>query len=80
MLSIIRAMTSRESAERKVAIEWGPCCFCGNSIAQTEVNPCRLTVETGQGKSQTWFCHAACFKERLVQRPELLGLLDSAHF
>jgi hypothetical protein len=72
---------SDEQAENKAAIiQWGPCCFCAEQIAHSKIDPCRLTVETEQGKWQTWFCHAACFKERLVQRPELLGFLDPAHF
>ena len=74
-------MSAGEASENIAAtVEWGPCCFCGDAIARTGPNPCRLTVETEQEKWQVWFCHAACFKARLVQRPELLGLLDPAHF
>jgi hypothetical protein len=71
---------SEDLREHKVTIEWGPCCFCGKSIAQSEIDPCRLTIETEQEKWQTWFCHGACFKARLSQRPELIGLFKPAHF
>jgi hypothetical protein len=39
-----------------------------------------VQITTSGQKWQVWFCHAACFKERLVNRPDLLGLLDPAHF
>jgi hypothetical protein len=61
-------------------IEWGPCCFCGNAITQSATDPCRVTVETEQGKWQVWFCHGDCFKQRLANRPELHGFFDPAHF
>jgi len=73
-------MDAVESRKDKAIVEWGPCCFCGEVIAKRDVNPCRLTVETEQGKWQTWFCHAACFRERLIQLPESPGFLDPAHF
>jgi hypothetical protein len=59
-------------------VEWGPCCFCGLPIRTTNLDPCRLTVATVEGKWQVWFCHSACFKERLSNRPDLL--FDPAHF
>jgi hypothetical protein len=61
-------------------VEWGPCCFCGFTILATNVDPCRVTVETSKGRWQVWFCHSACFKERLSARPELMGMFDPAHF
>jgi len=63
-----------------VRIEWGPCCFCGLRIATTRIDPCRVTVETEEGKWQLWYCHAACFKERLAALPEHPGFFDPAHF
>lgn len=61
-------------------VTWGPCCFCGLAIAQTPIDPCRLTVETAGGKWQVWFCHAECFKKQLSARPDLLGMFPPAHF
>ena len=61
-------------------INWGPCCFCGLQIAATNTDPCRVTVETASKKWQLWFCHAACFKQRLTDSPELMGLFDPVHF
>src|SRR5579859_4397553 len=61
-------------------LEWGPCCYCGLPIRATEIDPCRLRVETAEGKWQVWFCHSACVKERLPDRPELMGLFSPAHF
>ncbi len=61
-------------------VEWGPCCFCGVLIVTTNIDPCRLTVATVEGKWQVWFCHSSCFKERLSDRPELMGLFSPAHF
>ena len=49
-----------------------PCCFCGESISQTEIEPCRLTVETSKGKWQIWYCHADCFKKCLQEDPMLV--------
>jgi hypothetical protein len=62
------------------AVHWGPCCFCGSEITPDATNPCRVTVETSRGKLQWWFCHGSCFKQRLFDSPELMGLFDPAHF
>lgn len=64
--------------EKKV--EGGPCCFCGTNIWGTEIDPCRLTVETRSEKWQVWFCHSACFKRMLADPPELNGMFAPAHF
>lgn len=61
-------------------VEWGPCCFCGLPIDTTKINPCRVTVETAEGRFQVWWCHAACFKELLSDRPELMGMMEPAVF
>jgi hypothetical protein len=57
---------------------FGPCCFCGEQIAATDVDPCSVTVATSQGKWQTWFCHAACFRSRITDSTEID--LSPAHF
>ena len=57
-------------------VEFGPCCFCGDAIEESEKDPCRLTVETRTGKWQVWFCHATCFRQQLVTDPNL----EPAHF
>jgi len=56
----------------------GPCPFCGEFIADSEVDPCRVTVETKSGKWQVWACHAACFKAKIVENPHID--LSPAHF
>ena len=61
-------------------VEWGPCCFCGLPIPTTDIDPCRLTVQTVAGLWQVWFCHSSCFKERLSNRPDLMGMFAPAHF
>jgi len=58
------------SEEAKIQRE--SCCFCGKSIVETEIDPCKLTVETSQVKLQIWFCHAECFKKRLQDDPMLV--------
>ncbi len=57
-------------------ITFSPCCLCGRQIVSTEIDPCRLTIETHGEKWQVWFCHSACFKSRLVNDP----MLEPAHF
>jgi hypothetical protein len=56
----------------------GPCPFCGEFIVDSEVDPCRVTVQTKSGKWQVWSCHAACFKARIVENPHMD--LSPAHF
>jgi hypothetical protein len=56
----------------------GPCPFCGELIDDTEIDPCRITVETRARKWQVWFCHAACFKSRIVENRYMD--LSPAHF
>jgi hypothetical protein len=56
----------------------GPCPFCGNFVEESDVDPCRVTVETQSGKPQVWFCHAACFKAKIVDNPFID--LSPAHF
>jgi hypothetical protein len=45
----------------------GPCLFCGKLIDESKIDPCRVTVETKSGKWQLWFCHAQCFKSKIVE-------------
>lgn len=52
-------------------IGWGPCCLCGEQIEESTLDPCRVTVETNEGKWQVWFCHAACFRNALPDNPLL---------
>ena len=61
-------------------VTWGPCCFCAQRIVPTTTDPCRVTVETQGEKWQLWFCHAACFNERLTDPPEAPGMFAPAHF
>jgi hypothetical protein len=56
----------------------GPCCFCGDVIERTAVDPCVVRVETEEGMTQAWFCHGRCFKERLVMVPR--QAVTPAHF
>jgi hypothetical protein len=56
----------------------GPCCFCGKQIEPTNIDPCRVQVTTDTGKWQVWYCHASCFKERIVHLSEID--LSPAHF
>ncbi len=58
----------------------GACCFCCVLIVATNIDPCRLTVATVEGNWQVWFRHSSCFRERLSDRPELIGLFSPAHF
>lgn len=59
---------------------WGPCCFCAQDIEPTEVDPCRVSVETQADKWQVWFCHARCFKAKLTDLPGAPGFFAPAHF
>lgn len=61
-----------------VEIGAGPCCFCGELIAESRLDPCRVTVETHEGPWQVWFAHSVCFKDRIIKSPEID--LSSAHF
>jgi len=58
-----------EEQSEKADIDFGPCCFCGKNIVSTNIDPCRITVETTSEKWQVWFCHGKCFKERIVDHP-----------
>lgn len=61
-------------------VNFGPCCFCGDWIEEAAPDPCRVTVETSEGKWQVWFTHAKCFRERIAEIPDAPGFLDPAHF
>jgi hypothetical protein len=56
----------------------GPCCFCGQRIERTAVDPCAVSVEAEEGLTQAWFCHGRCFKERLARSSDLD--LSPVHF
>src|SRR5215470_10626740 len=71
---------SEKSMQTDTKVEWGPCCFCGTDIWPTDIDPCRLTVETRSQKWQVWFCHSSCFKRMLADPPELKGMFTPAHF
>ncbi len=59
-------------------IEMGPCCFCGNQIEKTDIDPCSVTVETLNENWQVWYCHAECFKNQITTEIEID--LSPAHF
>jgi hypothetical protein len=67
-------MTESELPE----ISFGPCCFCNQQIAESDIDLCAVRVETAGGKWQVWYCHADCFRERLVRRDD--GFFDPVHF
>jgi hypothetical protein len=58
----------------------GSCVFCGKTIRETDVDPCRIVVKTKRGAWQTWGCHAQCFRDRVVDPPDVAGLHDPAIF
>lgn len=66
----------RLSKQPNPKVAFGPCCFCGQEIQPTAIDPCRVTVATASERWQVWFCHGACFKERI---PSDL-FLEPAHF
>lgn len=53
------------------------CCFCNENIKSDEINPCDLNILTNWDKStdkqhnQTFWCHLACFREKLHQKMQL---------
>jgi hypothetical protein len=49
-------------------------------MQDTKTDPCWVRVETAEAKWQIWHCHAACFRERLVDLPEMPGFFEPAHF
>lgn len=51
--------------EHQPQVKFGPCCFCGEPISDTAVDPCRVTLEAVTGQWQTWACHARCFCDRI---------------
>jgi hypothetical protein len=67
-------------ADDTVSIRFGPCCFCGKEIEGTEIDPCRVTVSTAKEEWQIWYCHGACFKERLIELPDSPAFFYPAHF
>ena len=56
------------------------CCFCGEDILTDGPDPCALRVSTRLERDQLWFCHAACFKRRLCDLPDLRSIFVPAHF
>jgi hypothetical protein len=44
------------------------CCFCGQKVEQEHPDHCTVVVGTvKEDEWQQFYCHAACFRERLVQ-------------
>jgi hypothetical protein len=53
-------------------ISFGPCCFCGKPIESSDIDPCSVTITTKKDHWQVWYCHSACFRERLdVSNPDI---------
>jgi len=53
--------------------------FCGKQFEETALTLVRLRRNREQER-QTWFSHAACFRERLTDLPEMPGFFEPAHF
>jgi len=47
----------------------GVCCFCSKPIETDSLDPCTLTISTHREGSQSWPCHAACYRKRLGDLP-----------
>lgn len=53
--------------ENKVA-----CCFCGEGIASSPIDPCSINILINWDKSrdkqysQDFFCHITCFKKQIL--------------
>jgi hypothetical protein len=45
-----------------------PCCFCGK-LDYSGADPTYMTVGTRSEVTKTWWCHIACFEERLPNLP-----------
>ncbi len=58
----------------------GWCCFCAGELQASETDPCEVMVTTASGASQVWWCHAACFKQRITDPAEAPGFFSPAHF
>ncbi|MCL4268047.1 MAG: hypothetical protein KJZ72_00810 [Anaerolineales bacterium] len=67
-----------EEKSKNTEVCFGLCCFCGEDIISTNIDPCRVTVETVSEKFQIWFCHAECFKNKIFKHPQID--LSPAHF
>lgn len=66
-------------SDNQTKVEFGGfCCFCGQEIDETQIDPCRITVETNNDMWQVWFCHSNCFKERLADNDYID--MSPAHF
>ena len=63
---------------KNIEVNFSLCCFCGENISTTDIDPCQITVETVKVALQVWFCHSQCFKEKIVEHPEID--LSPAHF
>jgi len=64
----------------EVNVAFGPCCFCGDDIKPSNIDPCSVTVETSAGLWQVWHCHGDCFKARLTSLPDAPDFFEPAHF
>jgi hypothetical protein len=48
------------------------CCFCGESIVQSQIDPCAVILvgnwqssKPAEQADQQFFCHVACFKKAM---------------
>lgn len=71
-------MTMLEPEKAKFEVKFDLCCFCGKLIEETDVDPCTVRVATVQDQWQVWFCHSACFRERIFKDDKID--LSPAHF
>ena len=70
-----------DGMDQSQRVSFGPCCFCGQGIAETGTDPCQVTVSTAdKDKWQVWYSHGACFKERLAHLEQCPGFFDPAYF
>ena len=75
-----KTTTTKTSDIEEIRVGWSPCCFCGENIQKSDIDPCSVQVSTVAGKWQVWFCHALCFKSRLAHLPKHPHFLEPAHF
>jgi len=48
-------------------------------VLEGGLDPCTLTIDTNGEGSQSWPCHAACFRERLGDLPYGDALIEEGN-
>ena len=75
-----KAATTKASDIEEIRVGWSPCCFCGENIQKSDIDPCSVQVSAVTGKWQYGSATHSALSQDLAHLRKHSHFLEPAHF